>query len=252
MDKEKFDQEREEILYQINQTLETPLILLSIIWLTLIVIDLLYGLPSFLQILSTAIWILFIVDFIIELYIAPRRKAYLSKNWLSAISLLLPPLRILKIFRSVRLLKILRFSRPVNLARLISSFNRSLRIVRNTMKQRGLGYMIALTTLISLLGAAGMYSFEYPNFRSYGDALWWTGMIMTTLGSEYWPQTNEGRIMAFLLSVYALAIFGYITAAFASILLGKDRASQSKEIKELQKEIQLLSSKIDDSFHKEK
>jgi len=250
MDKEQTDKEREEIFYQINETLDAPLIFLSILWLVLIVIDLLYGLPHFLQTTSIIIWAIFIIDFLIELYIAPVRQDYIRNNWLSAISLLLPPLRILKIFRPVRAVRVLRFNQSFNLTRLVFSFNRSLNIVRTTMRQRSLGYVIALTSLIILLGSAGMYSFEYPSFNSYGDALWWTGMIMTTLGSEYWPETNEGRILAFLLSVYALAVFGYITAALASILVGKDKASQKKEIEELREEVKLLSTKLDGSLDK--
>lgn len=252
MDGEQSSREREHILSEINETLDSPLIFLSMVWLVLIIIDLLYGLPSFLQNLSSIIWAIFIIDFILELYIAPHRRAYLKANWLSAISLLLPPLRILKLFRASRIIRVLRVSQSFNLARLISSFNRSLNIVRNTMGKKGLGYVLALTTLIILLGAAGMYSFEYPNFISYGDALWWTSMIMTTLGSQYWPVTNEGRVLAFLLSLYALAVFGYITAALASVLVGKDRESQSKEIEDLRKEIQRIYSELNDRPEKRK
>ena len=57
-----------------------------------------------------------------------------------------------------------------------------------------------------------MYDFERPGLRSYWDAVWWTAMIMTTIGSDYWPKTTEGRLLALLLSVYAFSIFGYITA----------------------------------------
>ena len=53
-------------------------------------------------------------------------------------------------------------------------------------------------------------------FTSYGDALWWTAMLTTSIGSEFWPKSPEGRILCFLLSVYGFAVFGYITAAFAS------------------------------------
>ncbi len=252
MDKEHLNKEREEILYQINETLDTPLIFLSILWLVLIIIDLIYGLPPFLQTLNSVIWAIFIIDFIIELYIAPRKRAYLRNNWLSGISLLLPPLRILKLFRASRIIKVVRVGQSFNLARLISSFNRSLKVVRNTMKRRGMGYVMALTTLITLLGAAGMYSFEYPHFDSYGDALWWTSMIMTTIGSQYWPVTSEGRILTFLLALYAFAIFGYITAALASILVGKDKEAQSNEIEGLNREVQYLSDRIDDLLEKEK
>ncbi|MCQ6962937.1 potassium channel family protein [Methanolobus chelungpuianus] len=251
MDKEQSNREREHILSEINETLDTPLIFLSMVWLVLIIMDLLYGLPAFLQTLSTVIWAVFVIDFIIELYIAPHRRVYLKANWLVALSLLLPPLRILRLFRASRIVKAVRVGKSFNLARLLSSFNRSLRVVRNTMKRRGLGYVMALTTIITLLGAAGMYSFEYPHFDSYGDALWWTSMIMTTIGSQYWPVTSEGRILTFLLALYAFAIFGYITAALASILVGKDKESQSGEIYELHRDIQELSDKMDHILKKE-
>ena len=55
---------------------------------------------------------------------------------------------------------------------------------------------------------------------SYGEALWWTAMTMTTVGSEYAPVTAEGRLLAWLLSVYALGVFGYVTATIASHFFG--------------------------------
>jgi len=77
-------------------------------------------------------------------------------------------------------------------------------------------------------------------------------MIMTTIGSDYWPKTFEGRILAFLLSVYAFSIFGYITAALASFLIGKDKESASREIEELRSEVQHLSSEINRFSEREK
>jgi voltage-gated potassium channel len=112
------------------------------------------------------------------------------------------------------------------------------------MRQRGLRYVLLLTTLITFLGAAGMYDFEWPRLNTYWDAVWWTAMIMTTIGSDYWPKTPEGRVLAFLLSVYAFSIFGFITASLASFLIGKEKESSSKNIEELRSEIQRLSSEI--------
>jgi voltage-gated potassium channel len=50
-------------------------------------------------------------------------------------------------------------------------------------------------------------------------------MIMTTMGSAYWPLSLEGRILCWLLSLYAFGVFGYLTAAIASFVIGKDAAS---------------------------
>lgn len=72
---------------------------------------------------------------------------------------------------------------------------------------------------------------EVPGrFSSYADALWWTGMLFTSIGSQYWPVTAEGRILGFLLSLYGFAVFGYITAAFASFFLGRDAQADDGEV----------------------
>ena len=65
-----------------------------------------------------------------------------------------------------------------------------------------------LTLLVTFVGAAGMFAFEQDagGIDTYGEALWWTAMLMTTLGSEHWPQTGEGRVLCFFLALYAFAV----------------------------------------------
>ena len=46
------------------------------------------------------VWIIFILDFAIEFTLAPRKLRYLKSNWLTAVSLLVPALRVLRIIRS--------------------------------------------------------------------------------------------------------------------------------------------------------
>lgn len=61
-------------------------------------------------------------------------------------------------------------------------------------------------------------------FESYGDALWRKSMLITTIGSQFWPQTAEGRILCFPLSLYGVDVFGYITASLASFFVDRDAA----------------------------
>lgn len=56
------------------------------------------------------------------------------------------------------------------------------------------------------------------------SALWWTGMIMTTMGSEYWPRTGEGRVLCMFLAIYAFAVFGYVAGTIATYFIGQDNA----------------------------
>lgn len=222
-------EQRWELLHQIDATTDKPLIALSFVWLLLLIIDLTSGLPPILQVLSTAIWIVFWLDFLLGIVIAPRKLDYLRSNWLTAVSLFLPALRLLRVFRVLRLLRAVRAVRSANLLRLLTSLNRGMRALGRTAGRRGLAFVIILTLIVTVTGAAGMAFFESPaaveggtGLAGYGEALWWTAMIMTTLGSEYWPRTLEGRILGWLLAFYALAIFGYIAGTFASYFVERE------------------------------
>jgi voltage-gated potassium channel len=232
--------ERWELLQQIDRALDKPLIALSFVWLGLLIYDFTQnGLSPLLQTISYGIWAIFILDFVLGIIIAPRKVEYLRRNWLTAVSLVLPALRAFRIFQAFRLLRAARATRSLNLVRLLTSVNRGMRTLSNTLGRRGIGFVVALTTIITFAGAAGMYAFESPaalaqanidarGLPSYGEAVWWTAMIMTTMGSEYWPQTAEGRILGWLLALYAFAIFGYITATIASFFVGQDTSAQAQ------------------------
>ena len=66
--------------------------------------------------------------------------------------------------------------------------------------------------------------------KSYGEALWWTPMLLTSLRSEYWPRTAEGRVLCFILALYGFAIFGYVTATIATFFVGRDAESDDAEL----------------------
>jgi voltage-gated potassium channel len=55
-------------------------------------------------------------------------------------------------------------------------------------------------------------------------------MVMTTMGSEYWPKSLEGRVLCYLLALYAFAIFGYVTATLATFFVGRDAESAEAEL----------------------
>jgi len=123
--------------------------LLAFVWLVLIVVELTAGLSPVLETLNVVIWALFVLQFLIEFIIAPRKVAYLRQNWLTAISLVLPALRIVRIARVVRAM---RAARGVRLVRVISSANRGMRTLGRVMGRRGLSYVPALTLLVNLRG----------------------------------------------------------------------------------------------------
>ena len=73
------------------------------------------------SVLGTIIWIIFILDFAEKLILAPDRVDSFERNWLTAISLLIPALRLFRVFRALRLLRLARTGRGLRLVRVISS-----------------------------------------------------------------------------------------------------------------------------------
>jgi voltage-gated potassium channel len=219
--------EREELLDQVADLLERPMIVLSFVWLVLVVLDLAGYKSRLLETASNAIWVVFVLDFVLRFVIAPRKGAFLKANWLTAVSLLAPALRLLRIARLVRALRAARAARGLRLLRVVSTANRGLRTARHTLARRGLGYVLFINGVVLFLGAGGMLALERTaeggGLRSYGDALWWTAMLLTTLGAGYEPITPEGRLLAWLLALFAFSVFGYVTASFASLFVQQDQ-----------------------------
>ncbi|MFA5039255.1 MAG: ion transporter [Candidatus Omnitrophota bacterium] len=217
------EKERWGLLDELDRSLDKPLIFLSFVWIFLIIVELNAALTPFLTFLAYLIWAVFIFDFILEITIAPAKIRYLKHNWPKGLSVLLPAFGVL---RAARALRLLRAIRPINLLRLLVSLRQGINSLRKILGRYGLGYVVTATILVGLSGAAGMAHFESPaavkgaglsgGLPTYGDALWWTAMILTTMGSDYWPKTTEGRILSWFLALYAFSFFSYITANIAS------------------------------------
>jgi voltage-gated potassium channel len=114
--------------------------------------------------------------------------------------------------------------------------------------------VLGLTTIVTLIGASGIYVFEreLPNgaIADYGTALCWTAMVMITIGSDFFPKTAEGRVLFFLLAMYAFGVSGYVTAMLATFFVGQDAENDeselagTKSINALQAEISALRTEI--------
>lgn len=231
---QRLRRERWALLASMTRLTEQPMIVLSFVWVTLVIVDFARGLTPALLMTTNVIWLVFIVDFVVKLAIAPSRKLFMRKHWITAASIVLPAFRVLQVFRFFRLLRLFRVGGAVNILRLLTSTRRGMQALAKTLGKRGFGYVLAITALVIFLGGAGILFYENPaslaaagyearGIRTYAEALWWTGMMITTMGSDYWPQTPEGRVLCWMLAVYAFTVFGYITATIASHFIASDR-----------------------------
>lgn len=254
----EIDSERQALLERLQDWLEVPMMVLAFVWLALFIIEVVWGASPLVQAAGNVIWGLFVFEFILGFTLAPGKLDYLEHNWLKGIALLAPALRAFRILRILRLARLSRaagMTRGLRLLRVLSSINRSMHALGASMSRRGFGYAVVLTLIVTLAGAAGMYAFEsnLPGERgldNYGEALWWTAMMMTTIGSEYWPQTAEGRVLCFILALYAFGVFGYVTATLATFFIGSDAESDeaelanAKSVEALRKEIEALREEV--------
>jgi voltage-gated potassium channel len=235
-----------------DEWVRLPMVVLSLVWLLIVVWELVSGSTELLSTLGTVIWVIFIAEFLVRLALAPVKGAFLKSNVLTIFALAVPALRV---FRALRFLRAARALRGIRLVRIVGAANRSMNALKSTLERRGFGYVAGLTLLVLFLGAAGMLNFENGaevegGFTSYWAALWWTAMLLTSIGSQYWPVTTEGQVLTVLLSLYGLAVLGYITATVASFFIGRDAEEKSgplassKEMTALLKEMRELRSQL--------
>lgn len=242
--------ERYRLLRTVEERSELPMVLLGFVWLGLFVAEVVTGLSPALRTAGTVIWTLFIVDFVLRLWLAVDRLRYLRRNWLTAVSLVVPALRM---FRAVRAVALLRGVRGVRVVRVAGTLNRALRALGKTFRRRGFAYVVAASVLIIVLGAAAILAFERGTvgFENYGDGLWWAAMMVLSVGAEIWPESPEGRSLAFFLALYGFSILGYVAATLTSFFVDRDAHDEEREVVGardlvlLQAEIRALRNELD-------
>ncbi len=233
VDRKQMNAERRSLVEQLENWLETPMLVLGFVWLGLLIYEFIWTLSPALELLGTIIWIIFILDFALKFLLAPDKTDYLKANWMTALSLLVPALRVFRIFRIFCVLRAARAARGIRLFRVLTSLNRGMKALGASFGRRGFGYIVALSVIVIFAGAAGMLAFENEvegGIKTYGDALWWTAMMITTIGSDYFPKTAEGRVLCFILALYGFAAFGYVTATLATFFVGRDAENAESEI----------------------
>jgi voltage-gated potassium channel len=225
--------ERAELLANLTRGTDKVMVGLALVWIGLAITDLVGHLSPGLQLLNNVIWGLFALDFAVKFALAPAKLPFLKSHWVLLVSLVLPAFRLLRVLQALNAL------RALSLVRVLTSLNISISALAEAMGKRGVGFVCIITLLVLFGGAGGMYALERPaqlvqqgfgqvaasggGLHDYGDALWWTAMLMTTIGSQYWPVTAAGRALCFALSLFSLGVFGYITAVLASFFVDKDK-----------------------------
>ena len=222
---------REDLRGRLDRYLDVPLALASILMVLLAVIELTgdVGGPwqGRLALLGWSLWGLFFVEFAVKFALAPVKRAYLRRNWLDVLVLVVPFLRFLKV------LSVLRATRALPILKLAVFGGKGSGGALTLLRRRRLGQLALISVLVILLGAAAGFLLESgapgSTIVEFGDALWWSGALVTTVGSELYPVTAAGRVLGFCLMLYAVGIFSYFIASIASVLVGVDSQQQAEK-----------------------
>ncbi|MDQ2749635.1 MAG: potassium channel family protein [Actinomycetota bacterium] len=185
-----------------------------------------------------AAWVAFLADYVVRLVLARDRRQYAARHVVDVVIIVLPMLRPLRLLRLVMLLRVMN------------------RRATTSLRGRVVLYVVASTGLVIFCGALAALSAERhhdgANIETFGDALWWACVTITTIGyGDRFPVTGEGRLVGVGLMLAGIALLGIVTASIASWLIDKVReveqdtqAATSRDLRELRDEIRALHEQL--------
>lgn len=190
-------------------------------------------------------WIVFLVDFTVH----QRRLTNYLGTWLGRFDLvvviLTAPWFLLPGAQAGRFVMLIRLAR---LARLIMAGAGARRLFQRVGR-------IALVALaIVLIGAAAAYGAEHatnPEFDTYGNAVWWAIVTLTTVGyGDITPITHAGRMVAVMIMVSGVGVLGVLAGSLASFFRvgspeDEDPATVlANEVVSLRRQVEVLTAQL--------
>jgi len=201
---------------------DLPLIGLAVVFLVVLVLplvepDVAASTERILTGTSWVIWAAFAIDYVVRLFLSPRRWTFVRSHILDLLVIVLPLLRPLRALRLLRLLQLLSLAGRVALSS------------RRTLQQRVAVYVSSTAAVMLFVAAAAMVVVERgdpdSNIKTFPDALWWAATTVTTVGyGDRYPVTALGRVVATSLMIVGIALLGVITASVAAWFVGNIQA----------------------------
>ncbi len=208
---------RERLATLIEQRLDIPMAVLAVVWAVLVAYELVAPREQadVLRLVSNVIWAVFAVELFAKLVVSGHPGRFLQRHWPSVLFLILPVLRVLRVTRALRVMRILPASRVVG-----SSY-RAVGTAKGLLTGR-LQFLV-VTTLVVVFGS-GQLLFVLERGRegaltSLGDALWWAANLGISANLVFEPVTLAGRLLAIVLSTYAIVVFASVAATVGAFFV---------------------------------
>jgi voltage-gated potassium channel len=237
----------QEALDRFERQTAWPMMILALAIIPLLVVPLVWDLPSGVEdtfyALDWFIWVAFVLEYGIRLYLAPRKRYFVSHNIIDLLFVLIPFLRPLRVLRSARAFALVRAARgTVILLRAVDA-------VKDVINKHKLGYALLVAGAVvvgsGLLVATLEDSDPGRNIRTIPDGLWWAITTITTVGyGDRFPVTAAGRAIGAGVMVLGIGLFSLLAASLASFFverdLEKEQDTQMAEIDQRLKRMERL------------
>ncbi len=191
-----------------------------------------------------AICLVFATDFVRSVATAENKVLYLKTwGWLDLLSSI-PTVDLLRWGRAARVFRILRVLRLVRATRQVSLYAYVFRL-------RNAGWAaLFVTVLVIVAGSIAIVHLESGgggNIQEPEDALWWTLVTVSTVGyGDLYPVTPAGRVVAFLLMVVGISLFGVFTALIAARFVESERRTENR-LAGIERQLELLATQLSPS-----
>lgn len=198
---------------------------------------------------DTAICAVFFLDFCHSLARARDRWHYFSRwGWIDLLSSI-PLIDALRIGRAARVVRVIRVLRGVRATKQIAGF-----LLVRRAESAFLAAML-LSLLLVVFASIAVLQFERvpgANITSAADALWWATVTLTTVGyGDRYPITNEGRLVAVLLMVTGVGLFGAFSGFVAAWFLDPGERKQDDEVAAMRAELASLRALVEERVGRE-
>jgi voltage-gated potassium channel len=251
--------QRQELLLAIQQATRVPMILLAVLMMALVCLHLAVRLPPAsdrrLRLAEWLIWQVFILEFAVTFILAPHKGEFLRKNWILALALVFPFARVLHVLPAAVAFP----AQPT--FQILAVASRGLQKLAVVLAGRRLLYLFAFTIAAVVSSAVGEFLVEHrapgTNISTYGDSVWWAAGTITSVGTELYPVTAEGRIIAVFTMAFGVTVVGYLAASIAALFVNVDASASSQqkasrpetgsqELQALREEVRQLGTQIDE------
>ena len=187
-----------------------------------------------LSIMDSVTGLVFLVDFVIRLVIAPRKAHYILTGGILDLLSGIPTFPILRLLRLPRLIVTARKIKHQTPEEVRDE-------ARNRLAESTLLLTLFVVLLVITIGSSAVVSIESrspnANIHTGSDAVWWAVVTMSTVGyGNYYPVTDPGRVIGALMMVVGVSVFSVLTSYIASTVISL-RGKRDDEVSQLRSDI---------------